>query len=251
MAKEVRPRQEDRSCAICERSILKGERTENYLAPGGQRHLVCELCGPRASAGGWLRESGHGGLPATRMRSEPRRQRFRLRRGSRDRSEGAPPEGGPVERGPAARDRDAADESEVDATARPEQVAKAPRSRADPRKQARHVRAVPTTAEVKVERALDLFNASEHPRTIAGVARTLGAPWASAYPVVDAPSEVVVLVAWELSWYRYRVDLGDEEDPVTLLDKGEELAEVDEAQREWNAGADAEGRLFLGVGSGA
>ena len=45
--------------------------------------------------------------------------------------------------------------------------------------QPRHVRAVPTNAELKMERALDVFNASEHPRTVAGVARTLGAPGAS------------------------------------------------------------------------
>jgi hypothetical protein len=28
---------------------------------------------------------------------------------------------------------------------------------------------------------------------------------------------VSITVAWELSWYRYRVDLGDADDPVTLL----------------------------------
>ena len=46
------------SCAVCGRTILKGERTEPYLAPGGQRKLVCELCTARADHEGWIRESG-------------------------------------------------------------------------------------------------------------------------------------------------------------------------------------------------
>ena len=61
-------------------------------------------------------------------------------------------------------------------------VARAVRSRP---KDPRHVHAVPTTAEVKVERALELFNDSDHQRTIAGLARTLGDPWVSALPDED------------------------------------------------------------------
>jgi hypothetical protein len=56
-----------------------------------------------------------------------------------------------------------------------------------------------------------------------------------------------VLVAWELSWYRYRVDLGDEADPVMMLDKGEELDQIDEALRAWNATLDDDGRLVPGI----
>ena len=41
-------------------------------------------------------------------------------------------------------------------------------------KDPRHVRAVPTTAQAKVDRALELFNGSSHQRTVAGLARTLG-----------------------------------------------------------------------------
>ena len=91
---------------------------------------------------------------------------------------------------------------------------------------------MPTTAEVKVERALELFNGSAHQRTVAGLARTLGEPWVSAQSRIRRrPSAVSVLVAWELSWYRYRVDLGDEADPVMMLDKGEELDQIDESLR--------------------
>jgi hypothetical protein len=108
---------------------------------------------------------------------------------------------------------------------------------------------VPTNAQVKVERALDLFNSSEHVRTIGGIARTLGEPWVSATPLPEAPSEVSITVAWELSWYRYRVDLGDADDPVTLVSKGQELEELDGSMREWNATALPDGKLAVGVAS--
>jgi len=111
------------------------------------------------------------------------------------------------------------------------------------------VRAVPTNAQVKLERAVDVFNDSELPRTIAGIARSLGEPWVSATPSATAPSEVALIIAWELSWYHYRVDLGDEHEPVALVGKGEELEELEEWAREWNASALADGRLALGVGS--
>jgi hypothetical protein len=127
----------------------------------------------------------------------------------------------------------------------------APRMRGPSRrKDPRHVRAVPTNSQVKIERALEMFNASDHTRTIGGIARTLGLPWVSAQPRADAPSEVEITVAWELSWYRYRIDLGDASDPVTLLDKGQEMDELDESHREWNASATADGHLAAGVVSG-
>jgi hypothetical protein len=113
------------------------------------------------------------------------------------------------------------------------------------------VRAVPTTAEVKVGRALDLFNRSDHARTVVGLTRSLGAPLVAALPSAAAPSEVTIVVAWELSWYRYTVDLGDEVDPVELEEKGEEIDQLDEDLRDWNGTLDASGDLVLGVGSQA
>jgi len=127
-----------------------------------------------------------------------------------------------------------------------EEAAPPPRPRSRPQSP-RHVRAVPTTAEVKVERALELFNGSGHQRTVAGLARTLGPPWVSALPDPNQASAVSVLVAWELSWYRYRVDLGDEADPVMMLDKGEELDQIEEPFRAWNAGLDQDGRVVAGL----
>src|SRR3954454_19306308 len=82
MSKEVRPGLEDIVCDVCGRTMLKGERAEPYLAPGGQRMLVCELCTDRAYAEGWIRESAHDELPASSRRYEPRRSLLgRLLRG--------------------------------------------------------------------------------------------------------------------------------------------------------------------------
>ena len=231
--KELRPVQEELACDVCGRTILKGERTEAYLAPGGERKLVCELCASRALHAGWIRESAHGDMPAARRPHEPRRSlRNRLRRGREQERE---PEG-------AAEAFESQPES-------PAEEAEEPRPVSRP-KDPRHVRAIPTNDEVKVERALELFNGSEHTRTIAGIARTLGGLWVSASPDPVASSEVNVVVAWELSWYRYRVDLGDAEEPVALVEKGQELAELPEELREWNGSASEDGLLAAGVGSG-
>lgn len=117
------------------------------------------------------------------------------------------------------------------------------------RREPREVSAVPTSRWGKIDRALELFNASEHRRTIAGVGRSLGEPWVSAMPLDDGPAarEVGIVVAWELSWYRYRVDLDDADQAVLLLDRGNELVDLDEERRHWNVGADPQGRLTLAV----
>ena len=73
MKKELRPVHDAVSCDVCGRTILKGERAEWYLAPGGHRHQVCDLCATRAQHHGWIRESGAGDLPARVPRNEPRR----------------------------------------------------------------------------------------------------------------------------------------------------------------------------------
>jgi hypothetical protein len=241
MKKELRPGIEEIVCDVCGRTMLKGERTEPYLAPGGQRMIVCELCTDRAYAEGWIRESAHDELPAAGRRHEPRRSLFsRLRRG-RDQA----PFARAMDGGPAPPPPPAAAPPWAEAEAEPVQEPDRPLTRP---KDPRHVRAVPTNAQVKVERAVEIFNDSEHPRTIAGIARSLGEPWVNV-TVGSSPSEVSVVVAWELSWYHYNVDLGVEIDPVTLTGKGHELDELDEWAREWNATAAADGRLVLGVGS--
>jgi hypothetical protein len=233
--KELRPVHDAVSCDVCGRTILKGERAETYLVPGGERKLVCDLCASRALHEGWIRESGSGELPAARRRPEQRGSVFGrlLRRQTYESPEEEP-------------------EPQWDERVR-EQEAPAPRERSTPRREAprdpRHVRAVPTTADVKVERALELFNGSEHARSIAGIMRSLGEPWVAAAPDIEAPSQVDILIAWELSWYRYRVDLGDAGEAVVLLEKGEELDQLDGEPPDWNVQASPDGRLALGVGS--
>ncbi|NLT04923.1 MAG: hypothetical protein GXY03_01310 [Solirubrobacterales bacterium] len=253
MKKELRPFHDPLSCEVCGRTILKGERTETYLAPGGHRNLVCELCFVRAEHAGWIRESAADDMP-TRAGRQPERRallgRLMRRRGDQDRPAPPAPAGEPAPPADAEIYRDRSREREGmpfdgEPEHEPEQQPAPPPRRRERPKDPRHVRAVPTTAEAKVERALDLFNASEHQRTAAGLTRTLGFPWATAIPDPEAPSAVVVVVAWELSWYRYRIDLGDTAEAVTLLDKGDEIADIAEPLREWNAGLDEEGRLVM------
>ncbi len=102
-------------------------------------------------------------------------------------------------------------------------------------REARHVRAIPTSAEHRIASAIDAFNASEHPRTVAGVARSLGVPIVSVRPVPARPSVVQLVVAWELYWYRYEFDLADEDMGVRLIDEGQELDELAPEEREPNA----------------
>ena len=117
------------------------------------------------------------------------------------------------------------------------------------RREPREVSAVPTSRWAKIDRALELFNESEHRRTITGIGRALGEPWVSAAPLHEGPGarEVGIVVAWELSWYRYRVDLDDADQAVLLLDRGNEVDDLGESQRQWNVAANAEGRLALAV----
>jgi hypothetical protein len=243
--KELRPVNEVAACDVCGRTILKGEHTEPYLEPGGQRREVCDLCAPRAQQHGWIRESAAGDMPARLPRSEPRRGvlgRLRRRRPVEHPVSPAPEHTMAELEASYGAEHTVAEPADHDEPPPPPPRAR-PRTRP---KDPRHVRAVPTTAEAKVERALDLFNGSEHQRTIAGLARTLGPPFVSAQPDEAQGSQVSVVIAWELSWYRYRVDLGDEADPVMMLDKGEEMDQIDASMREWNATLDAEGRVLTG-----
>lgn len=236
MKKELRPFHDPVSCDVCGRTILKGERAESYLVPGGERKLVCDLCASRALHEGWIRESGPGELPAARRRPEQRGSLLGRLWRRRD-YEGATADDEDPEWDPRAPMPEAAPVRER--SARPRE---APR---DPR----HVRAVPTTADVKVERALERFNGSEHVRSTAGIMRSLGEPWVAAAPGIAAPSQVDILIAWELSWYRYRVDLGDAGESVVLLEKGEELDQLEGEPPDWNVQASPDGTLALGVGS--
>jgi len=99
----------------------------------------------------------------------------------------------------------------------------------------------------RLERAATRFNASDAARTVAGLMRTLGGPRVSIGSAAGAAGAVRVTVAWELGWYQWGVDLGDEARPVFQLGKGEEIGQLDGSAREWNARAEEGGRIALGV----
>jgi hypothetical protein len=83
--------QPDVACDVCGRRLLRGEQPDVFLA-GGRRRMVCELCAPRASAEGWLREAEQSrtlSLSPARPR-EGRNPLARWRRPRRLSSESAP-----------------------------------------------------------------------------------------------------------------------------------------------------------------
>ncbi|HTD58419.1 MAG TPA: hypothetical protein VK672_05945 [Solirubrobacteraceae bacterium] len=106
-------------------------------------------------------------------------------------------------------------------------------------------RDAPTSGELKVARALAVFNAGEQPRRVAGVARSLGAPTVAARALEESGSTVAIVVAWELCWYRYEVDLGDEAAGPRLVAQGMELDELPAEDRLANAAADERGELAV------
>jgi hypothetical protein len=98
---------------------------------------------------------------------------------------------------------------------------------------------------MKHSRALELFNISDHPRTVAGIARSLGPPLVAVRADAVQPSIVRIVVAWELSWYRYELDLADEASGVRVAAQGQELEELDDEEQVGNAVADEKGFLAL------
>jgi len=188
-----------RICAICERTLLMGERAFRYAPEEGAELVdVCPLCQEIALEHGWLKE----GTPTTPTVAGYRRRR---RRGLGEllglsRSNGetiAPPE--PILR----------------------------RLSND---------------EIAVLEAADLFNASTYRRTVGGIAKSLGEARASIVPLSGVSGELAVTVAWDLSWYQYRVS-PDSGQPVRLERRGHELDEPESVFKDWNTRVEDEGRL--------
>jgi hypothetical protein len=97
--------------------------------------------------------------------------------------------------------------------------------------------------ELALVEAADLFNSSSHRRTVAGVAKSLGPPKASIVPLSGVSGEMVVTVAWEISWYQYRVS-PDAAQPLRLEGRGHDLSELEQSFQEWNAQLAPDGRLM-------
>src|SRR5271168_3627008 len=75
--------QPDVTCDVCDRRLLRGEHPETFLA-AGQRRTVCELCAPRATHEGWLRETGSAEVSVAPLRPRRGRNLFdRLRQAGR------------------------------------------------------------------------------------------------------------------------------------------------------------------------
>ena len=231
--RDIKTNQQDVSCDVCGRTLLRGERAEAFLA-GGERRQVCELCTARAQDEGWIRESGADDLTLRSSRHEGRGRLVDRLRARRERA------------------RELAAEMEAAESAGPfpgEPAAPSPPPRGasepEPPRRPRHVRAVPTNADLKMQRALDIFNGSEHVRTVGGVARSLGAPAVAVRPLPDRPAVVRIAVMWELSWYRYEIDLSDEGSGVRREGQGAELSDLAPEEQVVNAAADDRGALHL------
>jgi hypothetical protein len=184
-------------CAICNRTLLMGERVSRYSAGGSDWLSVCQLCTDTANEHGWVKE----GTPTTPLVEEaPRRRRFPGLRILEQRK------------------------------AEPEHVVSEP-----------VLRRLSDHEQAMVEGA-ERFNETAYRRTIAGIAKSLGEARVSIIPLSGVNTEVVLTVAWDISWYQYRV-VFDSAQPVRLAERGYELAELDDRFKRWNGYLDADGRI--------
>ena len=189
-----------RQCAICERTLLLGERAVRY-APGDGQELVdvCALCLETAVEHGWIKE----GTPTTPTIVGDRKRR---RRGLGEL---------------LGFSRSSADDTIVP----PEPILRRLSGN-----------------EVALLEAADLFNTSTYRRTVGGIAKSLGEAKASIVPLSGDAGELAVTVAWDISWYQYRVS-PESGQPVRLERRGHELDELEAGFKEWNAHVEDEGRL--------
>ena len=193
-----------RTCAVCHRTLLLGERAARYT-PGNDAWVdVCALCTETANEHGWVKE----GTPTPPLVAEgpPRKRRLRAFGALFETARGTEPE--PVVADPVLR-------------------------RLSPEEQA-------------LVEAAELFNESPFRRTITAVAKSLGEARVSMVLLSGVNTEVVVTVAWDITWYQYRV-VFDSSQPVRLIERGLELSELAERFERWNASLDARGRLVPNV----
>jgi len=247
--------QPDVPCDVCGRRLLRGEQPDVFLA-SGRRRTVCELCAPRATHEGWLRETDH--LSVTLPPARPRRGRNLLGRlrGLRESEDEiamgfVEPLSEDAGQGVAygLLESSTAGIATLSDSDQPEHASSGGASPApgvpfagaelDP------AAAALTGVDLQAQHALEAFNASEHPRRVAGVARSLGEPSVNVRARHDSAQTIAIVIAWELSWYRYEVDLGLRAQGANVVAQGTELSELSEEDRAANAIADADGTLSL------
>ncbi len=205
-------------CAVCDRTILRGERPTEYVTGDGEHVLVCPLCKGSAESAGWIPAA----FAARSTGEEPpvRASRFRLRERFR-------------RVGEQAGDR----------------LSRARRPKPEPEPEPPPKPSTPAlifeegarTPERAARLALEFFNATDQPRKVAGLTRSLGEPLVSVHPLA-APKLAEITVAWELSWYRWEVLPSGKVEQVA---RGDEVAELPEHLRDWNASAGEKGVLRL------
>ncbi|MGO9490203.1 MAG: hypothetical protein ACLQBB_14410 [Solirubrobacteraceae bacterium] len=232
--------QPDVACDVCARRLLRGEQPEHFVV-AGRRRIVCELCAPRAAQEGWLRESDPAAPTLPPMR--PRRGRSLFDRILQvARPAAATPEAtSPTEASERSSPFDMYEGNGVPEPppADPETVAEGGFEEQPP------ARAAGGRGATYVEQAIEVFNTSEYPRRVAGLTRSLGAPEVTVRSAEHLDSVVRIVVAWELSWYRYEVDLSEGQAGVEPAGQGSELAELDRDERAPNAAALESGALAL------
>jgi hypothetical protein len=187
-----------RTCAICERTLLMGERAVRFSPNDGEDFVdVCPLCQDRAVEHGWLKE----GSPTTPTVPTQRRRRRSLASLFDPRREATPE---PIVAEPILRRL--------------------------------------SQPELQMVEAADIFNESDYRRTVGGIAKSLGEPRVSIVPLSGVTGELIVTVAWDISWYQYRVT-PDSAQPVRLAERGHELVDLDASFKRWNAHVETDGRL--------
>jgi hypothetical protein len=258
--------QPDVPCDVCGRRLLRGEQPDVFLA-SGRRRTVCELCAPRATHEGWLRETDDHAISLPPARPRRGRNLLGRLRGLREPANELSREmelveslpGGPGEVSSydfLASTADVADRSGTRGTHNPQDWV--PDGRIGQQETAWPVPAVPfsgaeldlaepafTGTDAQAQCALEAFNVGEHPRRVAGVARSLGEPSVTVRPLMDSVDRVAIVIAWELSWYRYEVDLNPEAPSASVVAQGTELSELADEDRLANAVAAADGTLSL------
>jgi hypothetical protein len=115
----------------------------------------------------------------------------------------------------------------------------------DPAAPGANVRSRRARLDGRLEAAVELFNAGDAARVVAGLTRSLGQPRASVGSAAGSPTQVRITVAWELCWYQWLVDALD--GVVREIGKGEALEQLDSSARHWNAAVGKGGVLSFGA----
>jgi hypothetical protein len=233
-------------CAVCGRTALRGERMWDYVTAGGEPRRVCSLCKAQAEGAGWLPLE----LAATAAEAAPRVSRARALRERLSRvAEQA--RARPAAEAPADDEGEPTPRRRRLFVERPEPTSsnggQGPDRVSDPtpaRDRRRSVsEARPADPHSLARRAAERFNASDERRTVAGLVRSLGEPHAS-IEIGEGADDAKVTIAWELSWYQWEIAPGAH-GQVRQVRKGDEIEELSEAEREWNARVADDGSLRL------